>query len=35
MNLETPDSPSKSDVKKNEILMDPRVIDLPYLLRAF
>ena len=37
VNLGSPDSPSKSDVKKylGEFLMDPRVIDLPYLLRAF
>ena len=37
VNLGSPDSPSKSDVKKylGEFLMDPRVIDFPYLLRAF
>ena len=37
VNLGSPDSPSKSDVRKylDEFLMDPRVIDLPYLVRAF
>ena len=35
--LGTPDSPSVSDVRKylSEFLNDPRVIDIPYLLRKF
>ncbi len=34
--LGTPDSPSVSDVRSylSEFLNDPRVIDIPYLLRA-
>jgi ferrochelatase len=37
VNLGTPDSPSVSDVRKYlfEFLNDPRVIDLPWLLRKF
>ncbi len=37
VNLGTPDSPSVSDVRKylNEFLMDPRVIDVNPVLRAF
>ena len=37
VNLGSPDSPSKQDVKKylDEFLMDPLVIDKPFLLRAF
>lgn len=37
VNLGSPDSPQPKDVKKylDEFLMDERVIDLPYLLRAF
>ncbi len=37
INLGSPDSPNPKDVKKylNEFLMDGRVIDVPYLLRAF
>lgn len=37
INLGSPDSPEPKDVKKylNQFLMDERVIDLPYLLRAF
>lgn len=37
MNLGSPDSTSVKDVRKylNEFLMDERVIDVPYLLRAF
>lgn len=37
VNLGSPDSTSVKDVKKylNEFLMDERVIDVPYLLRAF
>ncbi len=37
INLGSPDSTSTKDVKKylNEFLMDERVIDIPYLLRAF
>lgn len=36
VNLGSPDSPSQNDVKKylDEFLMDPLVIDKPYLLRA-
>lgn len=36
VNLGSPDSPSPKDVKKylDEFLMDERVIDLPYILRA-
>ena len=35
--LGTPDSPSVRDVRKylSEFLNDPRVIDIPYLLRKF
>lgn len=35
VNLGTPDSPSNSDVRKylREFLMDPRVIDIPYINR--
>ena len=37
VNLGSPDSTSVKDVKKylDEFLMDKRVIDTPYLLRAF
>lgn len=37
VNLGSPDSPNVPDVKKylDEFLMDGRVIDVPYLLRAF
>lgn len=37
VNLGSPDSPSPKDVRKylDEFLMDERVIDSPYLLRAF
>jgi len=37
INLGSPDSPEPKDVKKylDQFLMDERVIDLPYLLRAF
>ena len=37
VNLGSPDSPSKQDVKNylDEFLMDPLVIDKPFLLRAF
>jgi ferrochelatase len=37
VNLGTPDSPKVSDVRRylSEFLNDPRVIDLPYLLRKF
>ena len=37
MNLGSPDSPEVKDVKRylDEFLMDGRVIDIPYLLRAF
>lgn len=37
VNLGSPDSTDPKDVKKylDEFLMDPRVIDVPYLLRAF
>ncbi len=37
VNLGSPESTSVKDVKKylDEFLMDPRVIDMPYLLRAF
>ncbi len=37
VNLGSPESPTKEDVKPylDEFLMDKRVIDLPYLLRAF
>ena len=37
VNLGSPDSPNVPDVKKylDEFLMDGRVIDAPYLLRAF
>ncbi len=37
VNLGSPDSPNPSDVKKylDEFLMDERVIDVPWLLRAF
>lgn len=37
VNLGSPDSTSEGDVRKylGEFLMDPRVIDLPYLSRAF
>jgi ferrochelatase len=37
VNLGSPDSPEIKDVKKylDEFLMDERVIDVPYLLRAF
>ncbi|QHI37330.1 Ferrochelatase [Kordia antarctica] len=37
INLGSPDSPNPKDVKKylGEFLMDKRVIDVPYLLRAF
>lgn len=37
VNLGSPDSPKPKDVKKylDEFLMDERVIDVPYLLRAF
>jgi ferrochelatase len=37
VNLGTPDSPSTADVRKYlaEFLMDGRVIDVPYALRAF
>lgn len=37
VNLGSPDSPSKKDVKSylGEFLMDPRVIDVSYLLRLF
>ncbi len=37
VNLGTPDSPSVPDVRRylNEFLMDRRVIDIPYLRRAF
>lgn len=37
VNLGSPDSPSVSDVRRylDEFLMDPYVIDKPYLLRAF
>ena len=36
INLGSPDSPEPKDVKKylDEFLMDERVIDIPYLLRA-
>ncbi len=36
VNLGSPDSPSPKDVKRylDEFLMDERVIDLPYILRA-
>ncbi len=36
VNLGSPDSPNPKDVKKylDEFLMDERVIDLPYILRA-
>jgi ferrochelatase len=36
VNLGSPDSPSVSDVRKylGEFLMDPRVIDVPWLIRA-
>ena len=35
LNLGTPDSPSVSDVRRylHEFLMDPRIIDSPYLIR--
>jgi len=37
VNLGSPDSTDPKDVKKylDEFLMDPRVIDVPFLLRAF
>lgn len=37
VNLGSPDSPTKKDVKKylDQFLMDERVIDVPYLLRLF
>ena len=37
VNLGSPDSTSPKDVKKylDEFLMDERVIDVPYFLRAF
>ena len=37
VNLGSPESPDAKDVKPylDEFLMDERVIDLPYLLRAF
>lgn len=37
INLGTPDSPSVSDVRKylSEFLNDPRVIDIPWMLRKF
>ncbi len=37
VNLGSPDSPSVRDVRRylNEFLMDPRVIDVPWLLRRF
>ncbi|PKP15961.1 MAG: ferrochelatase, partial [Bacteroidetes bacterium HGW-Bacteroidetes-23] len=37
VNLGSPDSTSTKDVRKylDEFLMDERVIDVPYLLRAF
>ena len=37
VNLGTPDSPSTSDVRKylKEFLLDPRVIDIPWILRQF
>ena len=37
VNLGSPDSPSVKDVKKylDQFLMDERVIDIPYLMRAF
>ena len=36
VNLGSPDSPEPKDVKRylDEFLMDERVIDVPYLLRA-
>ena len=36
VNLGSPDSPSTSDVRRylREFLMDKRVIDVPWLLRA-
>ena len=36
INLGSPDSPEPKDVRKylDEFLMDERVIDVPYLLRA-
>ena len=37
VNLGSPDSPSVPDVRRylHQFLMDPRVLDVPYLLRKF